>query len=63
MDFLKEQIVEKLEHLSDDALAAAEECQLSHLSRYEPYDWEPREINEGLPVRYIPGKEVMIIEE
>lgn len=36
---------------------------LSNLESYEPYDWQSGEIGEGLPVRYIPGVGVVIVEE
>jgi hypothetical protein len=39
------------------------ETDLSNLGSYEPYDWQPGEIGEGLPVRYIPGIGVVIVEE
>jgi hypothetical protein len=39
------------------------ETDLSNLGSYEPYDWQPGEMGEGLPVRYIPGMGVVITEE
>lgn len=39
------------------------ESDLSNLESYEPYDWQPGEIGEGCPVRYIPGVGVVIVEE
>ena len=36
---------------------------LSRLDSYEPYDWQPGELEAGLPVKYIPGKGLVIIEE
>lgn len=85
MDSLKEQIVEKLEHLPETALqqvldfvallewrreelredddAQWLQSDLSHLGSYEPYDWQPGELNEGQPVKYFPGKGVVIVEE
>ena len=31
------------------------ESDLSHLSEFEPYEWEEGELEEGRPVRYEPG--------
>ena len=39
------------------------ETDLSNLESYEPYDWEPGEMGEGLPVKYVPGMGVVIVEE
>lgn len=83
MDFLKDQINEKLENLPEKALEQVLEfvnflewrksnnnqsllsvnsekfseedekwleTDLSNLGSYEPYEWEPGELNEGLPV-------------
>lgn len=36
--------------------AAWLDSDLSHLGSYEPYDWQPGELEAGLPVKYIPGK-------
>ncbi len=95
MDFIKEQINEKLENLPKTALeqvleyvtflewrksnnnelssVASEqlleedknwlEADLSNLGSYEPYDWQPGEIDEGLPVKHLPGKGIVIVEE
>lgn len=30
---------------------------------YEPYEWQPGELNEGLPVKHLPGKGIVIVEE
>lgn len=43
--------------------AAWLESDISNLGDYEPYDWQPGEIDEGLPVEYIPGVGVVIIEK
>lgn len=43
--------------------AAWLEKDLSNLGSYEPYDWQPGEIGEGIPVRYIPRMGVVISEE
>lgn len=29
---------------------------LSNLSEYEPLDWQPGELDDALPVKYIPGQ-------
>ena len=96
MDFLKDQINEKLENLpktaleqvlefvtflewsksnsdeSSSSVASKQlleedknwlETDLSNLSSYEPYDWQPGELNEGLPVQHLPGKGIVIVEE
>ena len=39
------------------------ETDLSNLGSYEPYDWQPGELDKGLPVKYIPGMGVVIVEE
>ena len=33
---------------------------LSSLGNHEPYDWQPGELEEGLPVKHVPGKGLMI---
>lgn len=96
MDFLKDQINEKLENLPEKALEQVLEfvnflewrksnnnqsllsvnsekfseedekwleTDLSNLGSYEPYEWEPGELDEGLPVKHIPGKGIVIVEE
>ncbi len=35
---------------------------LSNLGSYEPYDWQPGELEAGLPIKYIPGQGVVIVE-
>lgn len=39
------------------------ETDLSNLGSYEPYDWKPGELNEGLPVKHLPGKLVGWVEQ
>lgn len=96
MDFLKDQINEKLENLPENALEQVLEyvtflewrksnnykssssvdseqlleedenwlkTDLSNLGNYEPYEWQPGELNEGLPVKHLPGKGIVIVEE
>lgn len=96
MDFLKDQINEKLENLPENALEQVLEyvtflewrksnnykssssvdseqlleedenwlkTDLSNLGSYEPYEWQPGELNEGLPVKHLPGKGIVIVEE
>ncbi|GAA6622507.1 hypothetical protein [Scytonema sp. NUACC26] len=36
---------------------------LSNLGSYESYDWQPGELEEGLPVKYVPGEGVVIVRE
>jgi excisionase family DNA binding protein len=38
------------------------EAELDRLNDYEPYEWEPGELEEGEPVRYIPGKGLVVEE-
>ena len=95
MDFLKEQISEKLKNLPQTELEKVLEfvtflewrksnnnqlssvpneelseedehwleTDLSNLGSYEPYEWEPGELEEGSPVEYLPGKGIVIVEE
>jgi len=35
---------------------------LSNLGAYEPYEWAEGELKEGKPVKYIPGKGLVIEE-
>ncbi|MEH2390963.1 MAG: DUF2281 domain-containing protein [Nostoc sp.] len=94
MDFLKEKILEKLEHLSknvqqevldfveflelrkenrqesqlsvvseeldEESDAGWLETDLSNLGSYEPYDWQPGELEKGLPVKYFEG--VLVVQ-
>ena len=53
----------KSEDLRQEDDAEWLETDLSNLDSYEPYDWQPGELNEGLPVKYYPGKGVVIVEE
>ncbi|MFN6497078.1 MAG: DUF2281 domain-containing protein [Nostoc sp. DedQUE01] len=39
------------------------ETDLSNLGSYEPYDWQPGELEKGLPVKYVPEMGVVIIEQ
>lgn len=39
------------------------ESDVSDLGNYEPYDWQPGELGEGRPVRYVPEMGVVIVEE
>lgn len=39
------------------------ETDLSNLGSYEPYNWQPGEMGEGLPVKYVPGMGLVIAEE
>lgn len=36
------------------------QADLSSLVNHEPYDWQPGELEEGLPVKYVSGKGLMI---
>ncbi|MGV0028370.1 hypothetical protein [Phormidesmis priestleyi] len=50
----------------NEAEAAQDEAwlnaDLGSLGRYESYDWQPGELEAGSPVKYIPGKGVVIEE-
>ena len=39
------------------------ESDLSNLGSYEPYDWQPGELDEALPVKHVPGKGIVIVKE
>jgi len=39
------------------------EIDLSNLGSYEPYDWQPGELDKGLPIKYLPGMGVVIVEK
>ena len=54
--------------LVDENLDKAEdiawlETDVSNLGEYEPYEWQPGELAQGLPVEIDPEKGVFIIEE
>lgn len=49
--------------LREEGDAAWLETDLSNLGSYEPYDWEPGELGEGLPVKYVPGVGIVIVKE
>lgn len=39
------------------------ESDLSHLSKFEPYEWEEGELEEGQPVKYVPGVGLIIEDQ
>ncbi len=39
------------------------ETDLSNLGDYEPYEWQPGELDQGLPVQTDPDKGVVIVQE
>ncbi|WP_334783245.1 DUF2281 domain-containing protein [Nostoc sp.] len=51
------------EELDEESDAGWLESDLSNLGSYEPYDWQPGELDKGLPVKYVPGMGVVIVEE
>ncbi len=59
-DFFSSQITDKLQEESDEEWL---ESDLSNLGSYESYDWQPGEMDEGLPVKYVPGVGVVIVRE
>ncbi len=54
------QLSEELDEESDTGWL---ETDLSNLGSYEPYDWQPGELEKGLPVKYVPEMGVVIIEQ
>ncbi|MCY7285668.1 MAG: hypothetical protein LH679_20000 [Cyanobacteria bacterium CAN_BIN43] len=36
------------------------QADLSSLGSHEPYDWQPGELEEGLPIKYVSGKGLII---
>lgn len=52
-----------VDNLGEEHDEAWLESDVSNLGSYEPYDWQPGEIGEGCPVRYISGVGVVIVEE
>ncbi|MHC5824281.1 MAG: hypothetical protein ACYT04_52705 [Nostoc sp.] len=51
------------EELDEESDAGWLETDLSNLGSYEPYDWQPGELEKGLPVKYLPGMGVVIVQE
>ncbi|WP_191757541.1 DUF2281 domain-containing protein [Komarekiella delphini-convector] len=51
------------EELNEESDIGWLESDLSNLGSYEPYDWQPGELDKGLPVKHIPGMGVVIVEE
>lgn len=49
--------------LREEQDAAWLETDLSNLESYDSYDWQPGEMGEGLPVKYVPGMGVVIVEQ
>jgi len=39
------------------------ESDLSNLDSYDPYDWQPGELDEGLPLKYVPGVGIVVVRE
>lgn len=56
-------VLRNTEDLQAEEDAAWLNSDLSNLGSYEPLDWQPGELEAGLPVKYIPGKGVVIVEE
>ncbi|WP_194005495.1 DUF2281 domain-containing protein [aff. Roholtiella sp. LEGE 12411] len=46
--------------VSEEADAQWLETDLSNLGSYEPYDWQPEELGEGLPIEYVKG--VLVVQ-
>ncbi|MBC6431865.1 DUF2281 domain-containing protein [Nostoc sp. HG1] len=53
----------QLSVVSQESDARWLETDLSNLGSYEPYDWQPGELDKGLPIKYVPGMGVVIVEE
>lgn len=51
------------DNLREEQDTAWLETDLSNLESYDSYDWQPGEISEGLPVKYVPGMGVVIVEK
>ena len=51
-----------VDNLQEKQDIACLESDLSNLGSYEPYDWQPGELNEGFPVQYIPEVGVVVKE-
>ncbi|MBD2682473.1 MULTISPECIES: DUF2281 domain-containing protein [Nostoc] len=51
------------EELDEESDTGWLETDLSNLGSYEPYDWQPGELNKGLPVKYVPEMGVVIVEQ
>ena len=43
------------EELDKESDAGWLETDLSNLGSYEPYDWQPGELDKGLPIKHVPG--------
>ncbi len=50
------------EELDEESDAGWLETDLSNLGSYEPYDWQPGELDKGLPVKYVPGNLIVQAE-
>jgi hypothetical protein len=50
-------------NLQEESDADWLETDLSNLGSYEPYDWQQGELDEGVPVKYVPGMGVVIVKE
>ncbi|MBN3883639.1 MAG: DUF2281 domain-containing protein [Nostoc sp.] len=59
----KSQLPVVSEELDEESDAGWLGTDLSNLGSYEPYDWQPGELDKGLPIKYVPGMGVMIVEE
>ncbi|MEH2303515.1 MAG: hypothetical protein V7K88_32245 [Nostoc sp.] len=53
----------QLSVVSEESDAGWLETDLSNLGSYEPYDWQPGELDKGLSIKYVPGMGVVIVEE
>ncbi|MBD2514466.1 hypothetical protein H6G93_05490 [Nostoc sp. FACHB-973] len=51
------------EELDEESDMGWLETDLSNLGSYEPYDWQPGELEKGLPVKYVPEMGVVIVEQ
>ncbi|MEH1944931.1 MAG: DUF2281 domain-containing protein [Nostoc sp.] len=53
----------QLSVVNEESDAGWLESDFSNLGSYEAYDWQPGELDKGLPVKYVPGIGVVIVEE
>ena len=51
------------ENLNEKENIAWLETDLSNLGEYEPYEWQPGEIEQGLPIEIDPEKGIVIVQE
>ena len=58
----KTRLLEKIDCLPDHLLRQVLDSDLSNLGAHEPYEWAEGELEQGKPIKYIPGKGFVIEE-